>query len=148
MKVLFLKNIKGTAQIGDIKEVSDGYARNFLLKNGLAKAATSDSVKLAETLKLQREKINIESKERGMEIADRLKDSVIEINDEANEQGHLYGSIDAKRIAKEIKDKFKIGISEENINLPQHLKTTGEHEVEIELHPEVKTKLKIIVTSV
>jgi large subunit ribosomal protein L9 len=148
MKVIFLKNIKNVAQTGDIKDVNDGYARNFLLPNKLAKSASSDSVKQAEVLKSQRQEIDTKNKEKGIELAKKIEGAVIEINDEANEQGHLYGSIDEKRIAKEINHKLKIGITEENINMSQHLKTTGEHEVEIELHPEVKTKLKIIVISI
>jgi large subunit ribosomal protein L9 len=148
MKVVFLKNIKNVARIGDIKEVNDGYARNFLLPNKMARAASADAMKQAEILKAQRQEIDTKNKEKGIELAKKMEGAVIEINDEANEQGHLYGSIDAKRIAKEINDKLKIGISEEMINMPQHFKTTGEHEVEIELHPEVKTKLKVIVTSV
>jgi len=148
MKVIFLKNIKNVAQIGDIKEVADGYARNFLLKNGLAKTASAASAEQAEILKKQRAIIDTKNKERGIELAKQMENATIEINDEANEQGHLYGSIDAKRIAKEINDKLNIGVTEENINLPHHLKTTGEHEVEIELHPEVKAKMKVIVTSV
>jgi large subunit ribosomal protein L9 len=148
MKVIFLKNIKNVAQIGDIKDVSDGYARNFLLNKGLAKAATSESVKQAETLKKQRQIVDTKNKERGLELLKKLENITLEINDEGNEQGHLYGSIDAKKIAEEINKKMHIGITPDNINLPQHLKTTGEHEIEIELHPEVKTKMKVIVTSI
>ncbi|MGD0977185.1 MAG: 50S ribosomal protein L9 [Minisyncoccia bacterium] len=148
MKVIFLKNIKNVAQIGDIKEVADGYARNFLLKNGVAKVATADSAKQAETLKILRVEFDVKTKEKGIELAKKMENAVIEINGDANEQGHLYGSIDAKRIADKINNKYHLGISEDNINLPQHLKATGEHEVEIEFHPEVKTKMKVIVTSV
>lgn len=148
MKVIFLKNIKNVARIGDIKDVADGYARNFLFKNGLAQAATSDSAKQAETLKLLRQDLDIKNKERGIELAKKMESAVIEINGDANEQGHLYGSIDAKRIAQEVNKKYHLGITDENINLPQHLKATGEHEIEIEFHPEVKTKMKVIVTSI
>jgi large subunit ribosomal protein L9 len=148
MKVIFLKNIKNVAQIGDIKEVADGYARNFLLKNGVAKVATADSAKQAETLKKLRVEFDVKTKEKGIELAKKMENAVIEINGDANEQGHLYGSIDAKRIANEINNRYHLGISEDNINLPQHLKATGKHEVEIEFHPEVKTKMKVIVTSI
>jgi len=91
---------------------------------------------------------DVKTKEKGIELAKKMENAVIEINGDANEQGHLYGSIDAKRIANEINNRYHLGISEDNINLPQHLKATGKHEVEIEFHPEVKTKMKVIVTSI
>lgn len=147
MRIIFLQNVKGVAQIGDIKNVADGYAMNFLLPRKIAAPATASSEKQSETLKQKREKDSALSKERGLKLAKKMENMVLQINDDANDQGHLYGSIDAKRIAKELKNK-KIEIAEENINLPHHLKTTGEHEVEIEFHPEVKTKLKVIVTSI
>ena len=147
MKVIFLKNIKGTAQIGDIKNMSDGYARNWLLPNGIAKAATFGSEKQSEILKQKRDHEDKISKERGLEIVKKLEGLELHIKGDANDQGHLYGSIDSKIINKELHNK-NININEDSINLPQNIKTTGEHEVEIELHPEVKTRIKIIVTSV
>src|SRR3972149_350516 len=110
MKVIFLQNIKGVAQIGDIKNIPDGYARNFLLPRKIVRAATADAEKQAETLKKQRDTIDLKNKEQGIELAKKIENGVIEINDEANEQGHLYGSIDPKRIAKEINNKFHVKI--------------------------------------
>lgn len=147
MRVIFLQNIKGVARIGDIKNVNDGYARNYLLPKRIARTADATAEKQAETLVKMRDIESNERKERGLKLAQELAGMTLEIHDDANDQGHLYGGIDAKRIVKELHNK-KINISEEYINLPHHLKTTGEHEVEIEFHPEVKAKLKVIVTSV
>ncbi len=134
MKVLFLKNIKGVAQIGDIKNVSDGYARNFLLPRNLAQAAGENTVKQAEMLKAKREAQSIHDRSHAEEIAKKLTDAAIEITEGANDEGHLYGSIDAKRIAKAIKEAYHVDLSVEQIKLPQHIKTTGEHKVTIELY--------------
>ncbi len=146
MRVIFLQNIKGVAQIGDIKNVTDGYARNFLLPHKLARPATADATKLAESLKAKREKQYGTDKETSLELAKKLGGITLEIKEDANEEGHLYGSINEKKIIHALKEQG-IGIKDENIILPQHIKTVGEHEVEIELHPEVKTKVKVLVSA-
>ena len=145
MKVIFLQNIKGTAQIGDIKNVSDGYARNFLIPKNLAKPATAEAEKQAEILKKKRESENLTSKESAVELAKTLEGLVLEVTEDANEEGHLYGSVNAKIISEALVKK-KIKIKEDLINLPEPIKTIGEHEIELELHPELKTKIKIIVS--
>src|SRR3989344_576763 len=147
MRVIFLQNIKGIAQIGDIKNVADGYARNFLFVKNLAKPATADAEKQAEALKSKREKQYETSKDDALELAKKLGGGglAVEIKEDANDEGHLYGSINEKKIAHALKEQG-IPLKEENINLPQHLKTVGEHEVEIELHPEVKTKIKVLIS--
>lgn len=146
MRVIFIQNIKGTAQLGDIKNVADGYARNFLFANKLAKPAAADAEKQAETLKAKREKQHETNKGGALELAKKLAGLVLEIKEDANDEGHLYGSVNEKKIAAALKKKG-IALKEENINLPQHLKTVGEHEVEVELHPEVKSMIKISIIS-
>lgn len=147
MKVIFLQSIKGVAQIGDIKNVADGYARNFLLPKKIAQAAMADAEKLAETLRNQHAAEYANQKERGLELIEQLENMTLEIREDANDQGHLYGSVNEKSIAHALKEK-NLAVSPDQINLARHIKTTGEHEAEIELHPEVKTKIKIVVTSV
>ena len=132
--------------MGDIKNVSDGYARNFLIPKNLAKPATAETEKQAEILKKKRESENLTSKEGAIELAKTLEGLVLEVTEDANEEGHLYGSINVKRIAEELA-KNKIKIKEDLINLLEPIKTVGEHEVEIELHPEVKIKIKVVVSA-
>ncbi|MBI2669627.1 MAG: 50S ribosomal protein L9 [Candidatus Yanofskybacteria bacterium] len=146
MRVIFLQNIKGVARIGDIKNVADGYARNFLFAKNLARPATANAEKQAEVLRSKREKQYETSKETALELVKKLEGMTIEIKEDTNEEGHLYGSINEKKIATALKEQG-VNLKEENINLPQHLKTAGEHEVELELHPEVKTKINILISS-
>lgn len=146
MKVVFLQNIKGTAQVGDVKNVNDGYARNFLFPKNIAKPATPETLKQAEDLRKKREFNSSTQKEKALEMAENLENFVLDLTEDANDEGHLYGSINAKKIAKEL-EKAKVHIKEEAINLAEPIKTLGEHEVEIELHPEVKTKIKVNITS-
>ncbi len=133
--------------MGDIKNVSDGYARNFLIPKNLAKPATAEAEKQAEILKKKRESENLTSKESAVELAKTLERFVLELAEDANEEGHLYGSVNAKIISEALAKK-KIKIKEDLINLPEPIKTVGEHEVEIELHPEVKIKIKVKVSPV
>jgi large subunit ribosomal protein L9 len=144
MRVIFLQNVKGTAQMGDIKDVADGYARNFLIPRNLAKLATAETLKEAEILKKKRESENLTNKENAAELAKTLEGFVLEVVGDANEEGHLYGSVNTKRIAEELA-RNKIEIKEDFINLAKPIKAIGEYEVELELHPEVKAKIKVIV---
>ena len=146
MKVIFLQNIKGVAQIGDIKNVTDGYARNFLFAKNLAKPATAGAEKQSEQLKSKRKKQYETSKEGALELAKKLEGLTIEMKEDASEEGKLYGSINDKKIVHALKEKG-VELKEENVNLPQHLKTIGEHEVELELHPEVKGKIKVLISA-
>ena len=139
MKVLFLKNIKGVAQIGDIKEVSDGHARNYLIPRGLAKPANSSVAKESESLKKKRELIDNQSKANAEEMAKKLKDSVVEIKENANPEGHLYASVDAKKIAHVLK------ISSEYVLLETPIKTTGDHIIKLQLGQTIATTLTIRV---
>ncbi len=132
--------------MGDIKDVSDGYARNFLLPKRVAMPATPESIKQAETLKQKREQANTENKEVALETAKKLEGMVIEIEEDANEEGHLYGSINTKIIAKELKKK-KVNIDEDRINLTENIKTIGKREIELELHPEVKVKIRVVISA-
>lgn len=145
-KVIFLQNIKGVAQIGDIKNVADGYARNFLFVKNLARPATANAEKQAESLKKKKEAENASAKVRGLALIEKLKDFTLEIKGDANEQGHLYGSINENIISKELRNNG-FDVPANAINLGQHIKSIGEQEVEIELHPEVKIKIRILVSS-
>lgn len=145
MKIVFLQNLKGVAKIGDIKNLNDGYARNFLLPKNLAKPATAETVKQAETIKQKMGEAYVTTRKEAEEMAKKLEGFILEMAEDANEEGHLYGSINEKKIVQALK-KEKMNISEDQINLPEHIKTVGEHEIELELHPEVKTKLKINVS--
>jgi large subunit ribosomal protein L9 len=145
VRVIFLQNIKGTARIGDVKNVADGYARNFLIPKNLARPATAEAEKQAEVLRKKRESENLADKDNAAELAKTIEGLVLEITEDVNEEGRLYGSINAKRIARELA-KNKIKIKEGLINLPEPIKAIGEYEVEVELHPEVKTKIKVKIS--
>ena len=150
MKVILLQNIKGFGQIGDLKNVSDGHARNFLIPRRLAKPATDRSEKEAEQLKSKREAIKMEGTEKILEAAEKLKDIVLIFNKKASKTGTLFSSITKEEIAKEASKISGYKISEEMIDLGEHgehIKKIGEHMISIHLTNNKSTEIKVIVNT-
>ncbi|MBI2062385.1 MAG: 50S ribosomal protein L9 [Candidatus Yanofskybacteria bacterium] len=145
MKVILLQNIKGFGQIGDVKNVSDGYGRNFLLPRKMAKAASENSMKEVEALKAKRI-IMIESeKKNALEAVGKLKDLVIEFTRKATKTGKLFAGIGKDALIKEIKKASGVQLQEEMIGHDEPIKHIGEHMVDLNLSPEVKTQVKVTV---
>ncbi len=145
MKVILLQNIKGFGQIGDVKSVSDGYARNFLLPRKMAKSATDGSMKEVESLKAKRVIMVETEKKEALEVVEKLKDLVIELTRKASKAGKLFAGIDKDDLIKEIKKASGVQLQEEMIGHDEPIKHIGEHMVDLNLSPEVKTQIKIIV---
>ena len=147
MKIILLQNIKGFGQIGDVKNVSDGYGRNFLLPRKMAKAANENSMKEVESLKAKRVIMIEAEKKNALEAVEKLKDVVIEFTKKATKTGKLFAGIDKEDIAKEIKKASGVQLQEEMIGHEEPIKHIGEHLVDLNLSPEVKTQIKVIVKS-
>ena len=144
MRVLFIQNIKGVGQMGDIKNVTDGYARNFLIPRKLAKSVTGNITREAEIMK---QRIKIEkatNKEEAIAASHRLESMTLEIKSDANTKGHLYGSVDAKIICRELETRG-IKIAENKIILERPIKEVGDYEVKLELFPEIISTIKVAV---
>ncbi|MEK7503117.1 MAG: 50S ribosomal protein L9 [Patescibacteria group bacterium] len=148
MKVIFLKDTPKIGKRGDIKNVSDGYARNFLLKKGVAEPATDSAVK-----KIQEEnKIRKIKKEKSHKAFYALKEALSErgvaINKKADEAGKLYAGVSKKEIIEALRIlKFPVpeNLNEDQISLSEHIKTIGEHSAKIIFAPEEEINLKISV---
>lgn len=143
MKVVLTEDIKNIGKKGDVKEVSDGYARNFLLPGKLVSAATESAVKQALEVKskqLEAEKIN---REKTTELAKIIAGKKIVIKAK-EKKGKLFGSITAKNITRELK-KENIEVSEKFIILESPLKETGEYEIKIRLDHGVETSLMLVI---
>ena len=145
MKVLFLQDVIGTGRKGEIKDVAEGYARNFLLPRNLARAADRQANRLAQDLQHRRE----ESKTKHAEWAQKLSDAIIEnpiieFEVDTNSEGHLYGSIGTKDI---VEQAAKRGLSFEanDVQLEHPLKNVGEHDVQLDLAPDIAPTLKVII---
>lgn len=146
MKVILLQNIKGIGQIGDIKDVNDGYGRNFLLPRKMAKTATAQSIKESEVLKKKLKEILELEHKKALEIADKLKDVTLEVTEKANASGKLFAAVGRKEIAAKLKQVSGYDVAEDSIVIQEHaIKTTGEHTVVLELTQDVKPEIKVIV---
>lgn len=145
MKVILLQNIKGFGQIGDIKNVSDGYGKNFLLPRKMAKSATDGSLKEVESLKAKRVIMIEAEKKNALEAVEKLKDLVIEFTRKASKTGKLFAGIDKGDLIKEIKKTSGVQLQEEMIGHDEPIKHIGEHLVGLNLSPEVKTQIKVVI---
>lgn len=145
MKVILLQNIKGFGQIGDVKNVSDGYGRNFLLPRKMAKAANDNSMKEVESLKAKRTIMIEAEKKNALEAIEKLKDLVIEFTRKATKTGKLFAGIGKDDIVKEIKKASSVQLQEEMIGHDEPIKHIGEHLVDLNLSPDVKTQIKVLV---
>lgn len=147
MKVVFLKDIPGTGKKGEIKDVADGYARNFLFKQNLAKQATSEvlvQVKAEEErMKRQMER---ELKEN-QEMAGKLDGAEIEIKTKTSETGTLYSAISAQKIVQEIKKMFGLNIKPEQVVIKEPLKEAGEKKILIKFGHGLEAELHVIISA-
>src|SRR3989344_3318773 len=145
MKVILLQNIKGVGQIGDVKNVPDGYGRNFLLPRKMAKSATEGSMKEVDSLKAKRV-IMIESeKKNALEALEKLKDLVIELTRKASKAGKLFAGVDKGDLIKEIEKASGVKLQEEMIGHDEPIKHIGEHLVDLNLTSEIKTQIKVVI---
>ncbi len=146
MRVILLQNIKGVGQIGDVKDVHDGYGRNFLLPRKLAAAATATALKHAEELRSKREVIMKEQESKAREVAEKIKDVTLELSEKTNEKGKLFAAVGKKEISQKFKEKTGVHLEDDMIQLSEHIKTVGEHTVQLELAPGIVVPLKITIT--
>lgn len=148
MKVILLQNIKGVGRIGDVKNVADGYGRNFLLAKGLAKTATKGNEKEIEGLK---KKADIETKlahEKAKEMIGKFKDLVLEFTKKASKTGTLFASLTKDEVAKELSKAIGAKIDPDSVDFKEHgehIKQAGEHNIEVELAPEVRAEFKVVI---
>ena len=142
MRVIFLKDVKNVGKKLDVKNVSDGYARNFLLPQGLAKIATEEAVKNLETQKIASVKEDEKIKNELIALAKNLENKEFEFKVKTGEKGEVFGSVTKNDIEKSISVSRSI-----EALLDKPIKKLGEHRVEINLGKGVKVNLKIKVIS-
>ena len=143
-RVIFLQNIKNVAQIGDVKSVADGYARNFLLPRKLAVLATETALKAVEDLKQKRLLVVEKDKETTHQLAEKLQSFTLAIERITNEEGTLYDRVGAVEISSALK-KEGFAIEPESILLKEPAKKVGSYEAEVDLGYDIKTNLKFEV---
>ena len=142
-----MDNIKGIGRVGEVKNVSDGYGRNFLLPRNLAKIATDGSMKEVEGMRKRAEAAEKIRQGKAKELINGMKDMVVEIVRKSNHKGTLFEGVEASDIAQVISKKLSFDVTQEMINLKEPIKHIGKHSVEMELAPEATTQITVEVKS-
>jgi large subunit ribosomal protein L9 len=142
MKVIFLQDVKGQGKKGQVKDLSEGYVRNFLLPQGLAKLASDGNLKTLEVQHASEQKRKEKEKEDAQALGKRLDELTVVIKTKAGEGGRLFGAITSKQIAEALAAQG-IKIDKRKIELEDPIRTLGVTQVVIKLHPEVKAKLSV-----
>jgi large subunit ribosomal protein L9 len=143
MKIILLNDVKGTGKKGELKEVADGYARNFLISKGLALEATSKNLSdLAGKVASKQHKIDLE-KQTAMDIFNVINEKTLKIPAKAGASGKLFGAVTSSNIAEQIKVQFKQNIDKKKISLKSDIKTFGTFEADVKLYAGINAKLTI-----
>ena len=148
MKVILLQNIKGVGQIGDIKDVSDGYASNFLFPKKMARIATAGAEKEAQSLMKKRQVVAQKESEKTNAAVTALAAAHVEISKKASDAGTLFSSVSKEEIAKEASKLSGFKIDKSMIDLGEqgeHIKLVGEHVATINLGTDLKAELRITI---
>ena len=144
MKVILRSNVYNLGRAGDVKEVAEGFGRNFLLPNKLAQAATPASLKAWERGNEKRSKILAAEIAQKKQFAEKLNGVSLSFSRPAGAEGKLFGSVGKSDIVKSLK-ACGFEVDKQSVALDTAIKQTGEHEVEIRLMPEVTAKIKVAV---
>jgi large subunit ribosomal protein L9 len=148
MKVIFLKDVKGKGKKGEVKNVADGYAHNFLLKQGLAVEANSANESTLNAQKKKEEKQAAEELEESKQLKAKIDEITVELTAKSGEGGRLFGSITSKQIAEELQKKHNIKIDKRKIELDDAIRALGVTKVPVKLHTEVTATLNVHVKEV
>ncbi|TYP75362.1 50S ribosomal protein L9 [Paenibacillus methanolicus] len=142
MKVIFLQDVKGQGKKGEVKEVSEGYVRNFLLPKGLVKAASDGNLKTLDIQKAAEVKRKEKEKEDAQAFAAKLEAITVVVKTKSGADGRLFGSVTSKQIAEAL-EKQGHKIDKRKIELDEPIRALGYTNVPVKLHPEVKATLKV-----
>ncbi len=145
MKVIFLEDVPNVASAGDIKDVADGYGRNYLIPNKLAMAATPESIKLAQQQLQKKARVQAETEAEIARLAGELEGKEVVIAARAGSQERLYGSITAADIAAELEKSHGIIVDKRKIELTEPIRQLGSYEVEVKLAKDIVPKIKVTV---
>lgn len=147
MKVILLQDVKKQGKKGQMIEVSEGYGRNFLIKNGLAKLADNAAVNQLNAENKAKARLAAEELEECKQLKLKIEDekTVVTIKAKSGNDGRLFGTIPSKQIAEELAKQHNLKIDKRKIQLEHNLSALGYHHVEAKLHPEVVVKINVHV---
>jgi large subunit ribosomal protein L9 len=145
MRVILQKSVERLGDPGDVADVADGYARNFLIPRGFAVKAEKGAVRHAESLKRSHEARTTAQKGEFEELAARLVQTPVVVAARAGEEGRLFGSVTAADIADALSAQAGVRVDRRDVHLDEPIRSLGTHEVTVHLHPEVDPVLTVDV---
>ena len=144
MKVLLCEDIKKLGWLGDVVDVTDGYARNYLLPQGLAKVATEGNIRAIAEEKAHRAQERVKERKHLEVVAEAVSGAEAVLAAKANEHGVLFGSITEKMIAANLREQG-FEVADEVVKLPEHIKQVGAHEVTLRFVEDVTATVNVVV---
>lgn len=144
MKIILNQDMHDLGLEGDIVDVANGYARNYLIPKGIALEANEQNIKLMETKRKKIKVKRVHAKEEAENIKEKIAEIVITISQKAGEENKLYGSVTSMDIANHL-EKQGVTIDRRKIVLDKPIKTLGEYEVPVKLYPEVTGSIRVVV---
>lgn len=147
MKVVLRSDTIGVGKRGDIVDVADGFARNFLIPGGAAIAATDGIAQQAQSMRRARDLRDVKDREAAETVAQKLVPMIISISARAGREGKLFGSITAQDIVDAVAAQAGVAVDRHKLQSHDTIKTTGVHEVRVRLHPDVEFQLTIEVAA-
>ena len=148
MKVILLEDVKSLGKKGDVVNVNDGYARNFLLKTKKGIEANGKNMNDLKLQKANADKVAQENLEAAKELGEQIAKGKIEVSIKTGEGGKVFGSVSSKEIAQAAEEQLGLKIDKKKIQLKEQIKSLGVHNVPIKLHPKVSATLRVKVESV
>lgn len=149
MKVIFTEDVRGKGKRGQLKDVPDGYAQNYLIKNGLAKVATPTAIsQLKGQERAEEKKVAAElAKAEALKAKLEADDTVVEIQSKAGEDSRLFGSVPSKQIAQALEKQFGYKVDKRKIDLDEPIRALGYRNVMVQLAPGVTAKIRVHVVA-
>lgn len=145
MKVILLEDVKALGKKGQIVNVNDGYARNFILPKKLGLEATGKNLNDLKLQKQNQEKIAQENLDAAKELAKKIEAGKVEVKIKTGEGGRTFGSVSSKEVAIAVKEQMGLEIDKKKIQMKEAIKSLGTHNVPVKLHPQVTAELKVHV---
>jgi len=142
MKIILTQNTPNLGSTGDVKEVSTGYAHNYLIKKGLAKIATKETINILQKKKEKEDTDSAKNIDNIKKLANKIKTVKLKLISKANDQGKLFAGIDAKSICDELKKQNNLIVNKETLEFKSPIKQVGEHEITFKLK-KIESKFKI-----
>ncbi|MGH2662026.1 MAG: 50S ribosomal protein L9 [Actinomycetota bacterium] len=147
MRIILHKEVDNLGSPGDIVQVADGYARNYLIPRGIAAPATKGAIRHAERVKAGSAERERKSREEAQALATRLAKTPIRLSAQAGEDGRLFGSITGHHIAEAMASQLGEAVDHRRIRLEEPIRSLGAHTVAVHLHPEVNARLTVDVVA-